>query len=223
MAKFTICGYSSDPTGSGASAGGDVLFTTNINPEKFTHTTPIKYNDGNHANNGTRPIQQQGFDPQEMMFEFLFDGTGAAGPDSTEQDVPGKVKALYDVAYKYQGDLHKTKWLKIVWTKFSLVCHLKEINIDYELFNNQGEAIRVKATLTFIEHVKPATSARARNNSSPDLSHIKVVRLGDSLTHLCKSVYNTPDYYTQIAGINKLTNFRKMTTGNDLLFPPIEK
>jgi hypothetical protein len=219
MDKFQINGFDADPTSPGARGG--TVFATEVPPEKFTYKKPIKFNNQGRANTGTDPVQFQGYAPKEMTFEFIFDQTGFNAQHV--EDVPSILKKIDDVTYKYYGSIHKPKFLTVNWGRFGMVCHLKNKDIEYQMFDQAGNPIRAKVMLHFIEHVNPKTGARSSNNSSPDMSHLKVVRMGDSITQLCDQVYDAPQYYVEIAKLNKITNFRQMLVGEQLLFPPIEK
>jgi nucleoid-associated protein YgaU len=59
------------------------------------------------------------------------------------------------------------------------------------------------------------------NKTSPDLSHILTVRAGDILPLMCFDVYGSSAYYPQVARVNGLTEFRQLTPGTQLLFPPL--
>ena len=40
---------------------------------------------------------------------------------------------------------------------------------------------------------------------------------------MSKKIYGDSKYYLEVARVNQLTNFRKLTPGQELLFPPLEK
>jgi nucleoid-associated protein YgaU len=52
---------------------------------------------------------------------------------------------------------------------------------------------------------------------------VRMVKLGDTLPQLCHLIYGDPRYYLQIADRNGLANFRILTPGLTLKFPPIAK
>jgi nucleoid-associated protein YgaU len=61
------------------------------------------------------------------------------------------------------------------------------------------------------------------NNSSPDLTHIRMVKDGDTLPLMSFRIYGDSKYYLEVAKANNITNFRKLTVGRKIFFPPIEK
>lgn len=50
---------------------------------------------------------------------------------------------------------------------------------------------------------------------------IRIVKDGDTLPQLSQEIYNSKDYYVQVAKYNKLNKFRDLTPGMQLIFPPI--
>jgi nucleoid-associated protein YgaU len=61
------------------------------------------------------------------------------------------------------------------------------------------------------------------NNSSPDLTHVRMVKEGDTLPLMTYRIYGDPKYYLEVAKANKINNFRKLKTGDIIIFPPLTK
>ncbi len=213
---LTIYASTSDPGRTGRV--GSPL-SVRINPEKLVHAREIKFNTDGRANTSNDPLQFQGYANDTVTVEVFFDGTAVTGGN----DVLTDIKALTNHVYTYDGSIHKPKFLTVAWgNDFTFVCHLKTMTTDYTLFNIDGDPIRAKVNMSFVGHVNPQVGALLGNRSSPDLSHIRTIRMGDSITQFCKDVYDNPNYYTITAQINKLTNFRKLNIGEPFLIPPIE-
>ena len=61
------------------------------------------------------------------------------------------------------------------------------------------------------------------NKTSPDLSHSRIVKSGDTLPLLSKEIYGSAVHYLRVAQANGLDNFRSLTPGQQIVFPPLEK
>ena len=61
------------------------------------------------------------------------------------------------------------------------------------------------------------------NNHSPDLTHFRIVKKGDTLHLMCFKIYGDSKYYIQVAQVNKLGNFRNLAVGSEIFFPPFDK
>jgi nucleoid-associated protein YgaU len=81
--------------------------------------------------------------------------------------------------------------------------------------------LRAKISLAFTSYLDPTTAAKMEGNESPDLTHLINVVRGDSLPDLSQRIYDTPDYYVQLAEFNKLDKFRHLQPGTQLIVPPL--
>jgi nucleoid-associated protein YgaU len=50
-----------------------------------------------------------------------------------------------------------------------------------------------------------------------------MVTAGDTLPQLCYKIYGDPRYYLQVADRNTISNFRTLSPGDRIVFPPIAK
>jgi nucleoid-associated protein YgaU len=77
--------------------------------------------------------------------------------------------------------------------------------------------------VTFKEFKEEDLRVAEENNASPDLTHVRVVKDGDSLPLMCYRIYGDARYYMDVARTNGLVNFRSLTPGTKLVFPPFDK
>jgi hypothetical protein len=199
-------------------SGDENVFKAPINPETLSITRGITYNtetSGANAEAGKTPPNFAGQNHDRMNFDLMFDGTGIIADNN---DITAQLSKLDTLLYSFQDNEHRPNIVQITYAGFSFVCKLQSYTLNYSLFKPDGTPIRAKVTLSFLEH--PITSPNPR---SPDLTHIKTVRIGDQLPLMCKDVYRKIDYYLDIAKVNKLTNFRHLPIETQLSFPPLEK
>jgi hypothetical protein len=199
-------------------------FEAFINPEGYEQEYKIEYNQ--EQGDGTSPgaLKFTRMPPQEMSFDFLFDRTGAL-PDSPPlpKGVVTDVNHLKKMTYDFNGDIHRPPFLKITWGELSFRCVLLSLKIQYKLFRPDGTPIRAVVTGTFKQFTDEQLRTLEENTSSPDLTHIRVVKAGDTLPLMAYCIYGDSKYYTDVARINRLTSFRQLTPGQELVFPPLEK
>ena len=100
---------------------------------------------------------------------------------------------------------------------------LLRADITYKLFNADGTPLRAVMEATFSENRDDATRVAESNDSSPDLTHVRTVKAGDTLPLLAHKIYGDSAYYLEVARINRVDNFRQLVPGQKLIFPPIEK
>jgi len=97
------------------------------------------------------------------------------------------------------------------------------MDLTYKLFKPDGTPIRATARARFKGFIEDNLRVARENNNSPDLTHIRMVNEGDSLSLMTFRIYGDSKYYLEVAKANKLVNFRKLTPGQEIFFPPIEK
>jgi hypothetical protein len=222
--KMLILAFSdSQKAESGGVAEADGSFEALINPETYTLEYKLKFEaEPGHGSSG-KQLKYQYTEPEELSFEFLFDNTGIIDGEP-RTSVADDIKKFKDVLIDYKGDSHEPRHFKMVWGEKSIFKgRVTEVAITYKLFASDGTPIRAIAKVKFKSSIEEQKRAAKEDKKSPDLTHIRKVKLGDTLPLLCHSIYGDPRYYLEVAAVNGLTNFRQLTPGDDLAFPPIAK
>ncbi|GAB4107763.1 peptidoglycan-binding protein [Echinicola sediminis] len=199
-------------------------FTTLLNPEKYKFQYRVEQNEDQASGTSAAPIRFNKILPQTLELDFLFDRTGViAGYEASEDGVINDLEHFKKVVYEYNGEKHKPNYLMITWGSLLFKGYLKEMDIEYKLFRPDGTPIRALATAKIGEFVEEELRTAQENNQSPDMTHFRTVKEGDSLPLMAYQIYGDSRYYLSVAKANKLTNFRKLETGMEIFFPPIEK
>lgn len=225
LEKMLILAFSdSKKTESGGLAEADDSFEALINPESYTLAYKLKFSNGGQGQGTSgKQLKYEYTEPAEMAFEFLFDNTGII--DGKPRDsVADDLKRFREVIIDYKGDAHEPRHFKLVWGDHSIFKgRVTSVEITHKLFNAAGTPIRAVAKVTFKSSIEEEKRAAKEDKKSPDLTHIRKVKAGDTLPQLCYAIYGDPRYYLQVAAENGLENFRDLEPGRDLIFPPIEK
>lgn len=225
LEKMLILAFSdSKKAESGGVAEADDSFEALINPETYTLDYKLKFSDGGQGQGTSgKQLKYQYTEPAEMSFEFLFDNTGII--DGKPRDsVADDIKRFKEVLIEYKGDAHEPRHFKLVWGKNSIFKgRVTALSITHKLFNGTGTPIRALAKVTFKSSIEEEKRAAKEDKKSPDLTHVRKVRLGDTLPQLCFEIYGDPRYYIQVARENALINFRRLEPGETIVFPAIEK
>lgn len=207
--------------------GNANIFEAVINPENYSHNFGLKYTGtmgrGENAIGTSAPVPKYAMaDPEKMSFTIIVDGTGVV-PDKKKQTVAKQIEQLRKIVYDYDGDEHEPTAVKIMWGKGlkAFFGRLTSMSMDYTLFHPNGDALRAKIKMEFIEARTAAQEALEAKRKSPDLTHIVQVLDGDTLPMLCHRIYKDASKYLEIAAFNQLDNFRSLTPGTLLRFPPM--
>ncbi len=198
-------------------------FYAMVNPE--TYSVDLKMEVKGGQGQGTSGKQQKfAFkQPEEFTFEFLFDNTGIINGKPKPEGIAEDLKNLQDLTFKLDGKVHEPRHVHVIWGTFDFKGRITGMTINYKLFNPDGSPIRatVKVTIKKSDEEKERT-ARERK-SSPDLTHRRILKRGDSLPWLCNAIYGDPKYYLQVAQANNISNFRAVKPGTEIYFPPFNK
>jgi hypothetical protein len=198
-------------------------FEALINPETYTLEYKVKTADGQGQGSSGAQAKFEYTMPEELTFEFLFDNTGIIDGKPKKDGIFEEVNHFRDLLTKYQGDSHEPYHLKLVWGNLIFKGRAIELGTTYELFNPDGQPIRAVAKAKFKGSIEEKKRAAKENKSSPDLTHRRQVKAGDTLPLMCYRIYGDPKYYLEVAKVNNLGNFRFLQPGSELIFPPIAK
>jgi len=205
---------------------GKKKFEAMINPSGYEHSYQLCYSKKRGLGQPGTEAKYNASAPEKIVLkELVFDGTGVIRPGllGTGSPIPVKdqIELLRDVVYNYVGTKHETPIVQLKWGSFLFYGRVESLKFDYTLFKPSGEPLRAKVTLTFIEYQSSEEISKEAEQSSPDLTHIVEVKAGDTLPLLCYQIYQDSSYYTEVARINNLTNFRELKPGAKLQFPPL--
>ncbi|MCP5245929.1 MAG: LysM peptidoglycan-binding domain-containing protein [Burkholderiales bacterium] len=224
LEKILILAFDdSEKVESGGKAEANDSFEALINPETYTLEYKVKTDE--EQGQGTSGAQSR-FEytmPEELTFEFLFDNTGIIDGIAKKEGIFDDVNHFRKILTEYQGESHEPYHLKLVWGNLIFKGRAVELSITYKLFNPDGQPIRAVARAKFKGSIEEKKRAAKENRSSPDLTHVRKVKAGDTLPLMCYRIYGNPKYYLEVAEVNGLSNFRSLIPGTDLVFPPLEK
>lgn len=214
LEKLIIEGFTDDTLQSSVGS-----CTLQINPETVTHKYKVDVKAVKSVQTYKRVPRYITRDLETLNFTFYLDGTGAI---PLEGSVADRLTELRGIIYDYDGSIHQTRYLKVMWGGLTFPCALTSMDVAYELFNPSGSVLRAKVTLSFLEHITQAEVSAKSRNQSPDLSHEIMVRPGDTLPLMCYRVYGDSAHYRTVARANSLDSVTLLEPGWMLTFPPVE-
>ncbi|WP_452223625.1 CIS tube protein [Lacinutrix chionoecetis] len=196
-------------------------YTVNINPESYSYNHAVKFSDTKNVAEGAGNSGKfNSVDKETVGFSIYFDGTGIFKEKGSVNDQIIKFKKL---VYQYNGKIHRTNYIKLSWGTLVFYCYLTKLDISYTLFKDNGNPLRAKADVSFSGFSNSKLLAASANKQSPDVNHLKVVKIHNTIPLFCNEIYDDSSLYIQIAEANKLDSFRNVPIGTKLLFPPLKK
>lgn len=212
-----------------------------INPDELVEEMNVEYTapapDGGAGATGTFKM----IPAPKMSLKLLFDGTGvlntqngvissaaaaaasiaANSQSSTLGTVSEQIAKFKAVTTDYRSEIHEPGYVKLFWGETSFQGRILTLKITYTLFSSDGKPLRAIGDAVFQNNLDSLTRSQQQNQTSPDLTHVRTVREGDTLPLMCARIYKNPKLYLEIARVNGLSNYRNLAVGSKLFFPPI--
>lgn len=227
LQKLTIKAYSSS-----ARSGLPIdTFEAMYNPTSFSQKYEIAYAKNQGHDSSGRPANYLRSKPKTLNLKLILDGTGVDRIGATslfKKNVSKEVKKFIDLTFRMNGQIHEPNYLVVEWGGkedggLIFSCRLESVDVTYTSFNRDGSPLRAELNIVLVADQEVKNRMRKEGKNSPDLSHVRVVKSGDTLPLLSKEIYGSSQYYLQIAQVNHLTDFRNLTPGQELIFPPLSK
>lgn len=221
LTKLRIIAYSDENFENEVSDG---QFTTLINPEKYVFNYVTEQNEDQAAGTSSNSIRFNKKLPEVIELDIVFDRTGAIKTSGVSNEgIIEDIEKFKTVVLKYDGETHQPNYLKVSWGTLLFKGKLTEMGIEFKLFRPDGVPIRAVAKIKLTGFVEDDLRLAKENNQSPDLTHLRTVKDGDTLPLMSYRIYGDSKYYLEVAKANGINNFRQLTVGQQLIFPPLEK
>ncbi len=197
-----------------------------INPTEYTKSYKVNYEKTQAKGNSSANLKYNSTEPEVLNLDLVFDGTNTIGTDEMgleAEPVPEQIRRFKKVVIQYHGDTHEPSYVKLTWGTMCFKGRMTNLDLTYTLFRPDGTPLRAKAKATFSGSMDDTFRENQQNAQSPDMSHVRVVKEGDTLPMMTYRIYGDPKYYVQVAQENQLKDFRNLKAGQKVVFPPFEK
>jgi len=214
LTKMKIVAYK-DPEFLSQLGKYDVL----INPENYKLKNEQQYTTNDTTNGSSvQTAKYKGGGSGLFELALFFDGTGII----SKRKVDEQIKEVKELVYQYNGDIHEPNYLRVYWGTQSLFQgRLKSWNVNYTMLDMDGSPLRAEVSLVLVASVSAKKKALEERKNSSDLTHIRPVLDGDNLPLMCYRIYGDSRFYLRVAQHNKITNFRAIKPGDEIIFPPV--
>ncbi|QHS58858.1 CIS tube protein [Chitinophaga agri] len=196
--------------------------TAMINPASYSLSYKAEYglSEESAASEPTQIFKGMGH--SDFNLDLLVDGTGIITiPNAATVD--GYITLLTNLIFSYQGNVHRPNFLKITWGNLVYRGVCTSLTTNYKLFNADGTALRAEVKLVIAQSLDFKTKKQKSKKSSPDLTHIRTVKAGDTLPMMAYRIYGDSSYYMEVARLNGLSSIHAIRPGDELYFPPLKK
>ena len=208
-------------------------FTVMYNPNTFSQNYRSVWVEETPQGGTAETQSYRRLKSDSVSFDFLFDGTGVSGVGNTAIElnpavgevgyVQEQINEFLVITQGLNGSTHEPNFLQLSWGTFIFNGVLESATVTYKLFHSSGAPLRANINASFKQSVSRTEQAATARLQSPDLTHFKIVKKGETLPLIAKNIYGDSKYYLEIARVNNLNNFRKLKAGQQLVLPPIDK
>ena len=201
LKKLVIKAYKDDKFNDEVANGE---FTTLVNPEKYMVAYKPEYTEvQGQGTSGSQPKFTK-IPPQELDLDLLFDSSGVIdGKGDSTNGIIDKIEAFKRIVFEYKGEEHKPNYLMIKWGALLFKGSLVDLSIEYRLFASDGTPLRANAKLKVKGTIDDDLRVAKENNQSPDLTHYRKVKAGDTLPLMCYRIYGDSNYYWKRDKVNQ--------------------
>ncbi|HET9398851.1 MAG TPA: hypothetical protein VFO45_08545 [Sphingomicrobium sp.] len=204
-----------------------------FNPTTINQRHGISYHDSVEIG-GRQVARFKRAQPSTLDVQLLFDGTGVDQIGlltlfGKNQTVGERIADLLKICYVVHGDIHEPNFLTVTWGQFLKAPNggfrgrLSDLSINYASFERDGSPLRAQCDLSLVADDELQRQAGFDPFSSPDLTHSRLARAGDTLPLLTAEIYGSERHVLEVARHNDLDHFRELEPGRELLFPPLER
>ena len=132
-------------------------------------------------------------------------------------------QALLDLRQfvKIDGNLHHPPVCQFVWGKTHFKGIVTSLRDRYSLFAEDGRVLRARVSLTMKTYKSAEVQLRELKRSSPDRTHRRVLRAGETLSHIAAEVYGDSRLWRPIAEANNIDRPGSVRPGTALVIPAL--
>ena len=201
-------------------------FPVLVNPESYGMEHAIEYEvdetvraeDGSES---TTTLKYKKTPPNTFSCQLIFDATGILDGVS-RPDVVAETELFKKFLLGVNSDTHDMHHFTLIWGTMIFKGRVTSLNYTFKLFTPDGRPTRATAEVAFKGSFSDKLGELINNLLSPDLTHRRTVRAGDTLANLCQEVYGSLNHLQQVARHNGLHSYRDLPVGRELAFPPIK-
>jgi hypothetical protein len=205
-----------------------VPFKAMFNPETLSREYGFSFRAPPVVNNAPQSPEIAYSPPGSLKVKLLLDGSGVTEMGVQNILAPAKtvdeqIKEFLALTFEIQGDSHRPNFLTLKYGSFSFNCRLGKVTVTQQAFDRQGKTMRAELDLELISDDVIPEKLRKTHYTSPDVSHTRTVRAGDTLPLLTEQVYESDRHHLAVARFNGLDHLRSVDPGMILFFPPLAR
>lgn len=165
------------------------------------------------------PIQQfiRG-DADQLTLELFVDETSSR--NAGKESVKARLETLRTFV-RIDASLHAPPVCQFVWGDLSFVGTVVSLRERQTMFSTDGNPVRARVSLTLRAYKSAEVQMRELRLESPDRTHVRVLREGETLSTIANEAYGDPRAWRPIAEANDIDRPRFVPPGTALKIPAL--
>jgi hypothetical protein len=165
------------------------------------------------------PIQQfiRG-DADQLTLELFVDETSSR--NAGKESVKSRLETLRTFV-RINASLHAPPVCQFVWGDLTFVGTVVSLRERQVMFSTNGNPVRARVTLVLRAYKSAEVQMRELRLESPDRTHVRVLREGETLSTIANEAYGDPRAWRPIAEANDIDRPRFVPPGTALKIPAL--
>jgi|GEM_PF-300690 len=209
-------------------------WTGKFNPSTIQYESKVEYFDDVPIGAAGGEVRFKRMPPVKLTFSILLDNFDSDSSNAflalmgtppliNPDPIITQATKLKNVIYNMNSSTHQPNYVRMQFGDNTFYGRAVKFDVKYTEFKTNGEATRANIDMAFTGSKSKKTTATELQLNSPDMTHAYTVREGDTLTMLATKYYGNPNYFHELAKVNKLNGLRKLSPGMMILIPPLQK
>lgn len=213
--------------------GRQVKLPVQFNPSEYSISRGARYSEKHGKMQEPHPddLQSRGSSLASLRVRLILD-TATEYPDyvvkselkkyiDTDKELSKICKDL-SMLTKIYPKTHTQSEVTFSWGNMGFQGYITSMNINYKMFNRNGDPVRVELDLSIMGEDKSILQTlSAKPKESPDRTKYRTLHQKDELWMLAEDEYQDPSYWKEIARENGILNPRKMDHTKQLKVPSL--
>ncbi|MCI4670772.1 MAG: hypothetical protein MRZ79_21735 [Bacteroidia bacterium] len=203
-------------------------FSAMFSPENFSILNSFNFDSAQSDGETGSEHKFRNVGPRDFNFDFEIDATGAADEilDVKEQIDKFKAATGFKRLGGFTSNERRPTFLSVSWGTFSVRCVLKDMEVDYTLFDDDGKPLRATIKAKFSEYKTLLRQIRENpafeQVATQIRSAVDLENAGKRLDTLAHEVYGNVNSLVDMAKANGVNTLRDLSGLGDLELPPID-
>lgn len=194
-----------------------------FNPKEYSITKSTRAPRATQSSQkGSAPPQFTGPEPQTMSIEMFLDATEDPGTDLVKDYVKFLMESCSATSASIDTRQPSLPVVVFGWgSTTSFPAYIKQVGVKYTMFRQDGTPVRATCTVQ-MEEVPDAEKGQNPTSGGEAAYRSHVLVAGDSLASVAWNEYRDPTLWRGIAERNGIDDPTRMSTGKQLLMPPLD-